>query len=170
MFRTLWDSFPRDDGIRSRCYNARPTGEANRPHDNYCAIRLSEAFIRAGIRLDGFNGVRCWSPNCSGTHAIRAEELANWLAGSAPSGFGRREVVRPGSFQQDLDGRTGVIFFGDYWQRRRETFPNRTGDHIDLWNRTRLTGRPMLMRELAELFGFVSDLNQSKTVWFWEVK
>lgn len=78
--------------------------------------------------------------------------------------------VNPARFQDELKDKTGVIFFKDYWQRGNETFENRSGDHIDLWNQTRLTGRPMWLREINEFFGAQSDLNKAKEIWFWEVK
>ena len=41
-------------------------------------------------------------------------------------------------FQKFLAGRTGIAFFEDYWFRaENKKYP--TGDHIDLWNRGRLT-------------------------------
>ena len=72
--------------------------------------------------------------------------------------------------EADLAGRTGVIFFKDYWTRGNEPFANRSGDHIDLWNKSRISGASMLYRALIEMLGLVSDLNKSKAVWFWEVK
>ena len=62
------------------------------------------------------------------------------------------------------------MFFKDYWQRGKETFDNRSGDHIDLWNKDELTGGSMLTRTIYEFFGIVSDLNKSKEILFWEVK
>ncbi|WP_227712335.1 T6SS effector amidase Tae4 family protein [Marinobacter zhanjiangensis] len=60
--------------------------------------------------------------------------------------------------------------FKDYWQRGNETDANRSGDHIDLWNKSEITSSSMLYRSFAEFFGMVSDLNNSKKIWFWEVK
>lgn len=78
--------------------------------------------------------------------------------------------VTPGSFQTALKDKTGVIFFKDYWQRGSESFVNRSGDHIDLWNKDEITGSGIFMRSIYELFGAVSDLNRSKEIWFWEIK
>lgn len=78
--------------------------------------------------------------------------------------------VQAESFQNDLSDKTGVIFFKDYWQRGAESFESRSGDHIDLWNKNKITNGGMFMRSIYELFGVVSDLNKSKEVWFWEVK
>ena len=62
----------------------------------------------------------------------------------------------------------------DFWQRgqgkSKEKFENRSGDHIDLWKDGEITSSGMFMRSVAEFFGVVSDLNQSRKVGFWEVK
>ena len=83
---------------------------------------------------------------------------------------GTGSKINPKSFQDDLDGKTGIIFFKDYWQRGNESPDNRSGDHIDLWNEDEITGGSMITRSIYEFFGVVSDLNNSKEVWFWEVK
>ena len=48
----------------------------------------------------------------------------------------------------------------------RRFLKDRSGDHIDLWNKNRITGGSMFYRSIIELFGFVSDLNKSREVWF----
>jgi len=47
---------------------------------------------------------------------------------------------------------------------------DRTGDHIDLWNKNKITSSGMFMRDVYEFFVVLSDLNKSKGIWFWEVK
>lgn len=48
------------------------------------------------------------------------------------------ETVTGRDWQTRVKGRTGIIFFGSYWRRSlKECAPS--GDHIDLWNRERLT-------------------------------
>jgi len=168
-FKDLWSNYPKTDGIEDKCFHKK--GE---PFDNYCAIKMSECFISSGISLSHFKGARCWSHG--GTkHMLRAEELAKALAKSPPNGFGAKQSITPADFQSLLKDQTGVIFFKDYWQRgsgkRKETFANRSGDHIDLWNKDAITGSSMWMRSVLEFFSSsVSDLNQSKEIWFWEVK
>ena len=58
----------------------------------------------------------------------------------------------------------------DYWQRGGENPNAHSGDHIDLWNKGRITIGGMFMRSVYEFFNVVSDLNKSKAIWFWEVK
>ncbi|CCN80767.1 Conserved hypothetical protein [Vibrio nigripulchritudo SFn27] len=166
-FKELWDKFPDGDIMRGRCQNKQPNG--TRPFDNYCAILLSEAFIRTGISTKSAKVTKCWSHSGS-KHIIRAQEMAHWLNKSNLSFVGKREKINPSTFSDDLKGRTGIIFFKDYWQRGSEAFSNRSGDHIDLWNKDEITSGGMFRRSLYEFFGVVSDFNDSREVWFWEVK
>lgn len=167
-FQTLWDNFPDHEEMAKRCQNKQGNGNSQ-PFDNYCSILLSECLNKSGVLVNACPGQKCWS-HPGNKHVLRAEELANWLAKSPPAGFKSKEDISASSFQKDLSGKTGVIFFKDYWQRGNETTDNRSGDHIDLWNKNRITGGSMLYRSLIEFFGIVSDLNMSKAVWFWEVK
>ncbi len=130
---------------------------------------LSEALIRAGYSLNGFKGNKCWSHQGM-KHDLLAEQLAEHLRKSHIPWLGKLEKINPSSFQNQLEERTGIIFFKDYWQRGSENLQNRTGDHIDLWNKGRITSGGMFYRSVIEAFGLVSDLNKSKEVWFWEVK
>lgn len=166
-FKTLWDNFPDDEVMKKKCFNKQ--AKSSKPFDNYCSILMSECFIQSGVPLESCLGVKCWS-HSGKKHVIRAEQLAKWLSEKPPKGFGKKEIIKPGEFQKQLSGRTGVVFFKDYWTRGNESFANRSGDHIDLWSKNRITGGGMFYRSLIELLGFVSDLNKSKSVWFWEVK
>ncbi|PKF78954.1 hypothetical protein CW749_13350 [Vibrio sp. vnigr-6D03] len=166
-FKTLWSKFPEKSLMRAKCQNKQP--KSTTPFDNYCAILLSEALIRVGVSTKNVKGAKCWSHNGS-KHIIRAEEMAQWLKKAKIGGLGKPEKISPTTFQDDLAGRTGIIFFKDYWQRGSESFENRSGDHIDLWNKNEITSSSMLSRWFLELFNRVSDLNDSREVWFWEVK
>ena len=115
-----------------------------------------------------YKAKRCWS-HSGKKHILLAEELANALTKAPPAGFSSMKKIQPGSFQSELSGKTGIIFFKDYWQRGKESFESRSGDHIDLWSKNKITGGGMLMRSVYELFGVVSDLKKSKEIWFWEV-
>jgi hypothetical protein len=82
------------------------------------------------------------------------------------------EEINPSDYQRDLNHIQGIIFFKDFWQRtvngNKETFRNRSGDHIDLWNGSRLT-------DWRTWFAISSVLNtggvygKSKEIWFWRV-
>lgn len=139
------------------------------PFEDQCAIRIGTALSGSGVSLSSFHGARCWNDNIK--HILRAEELAGWLRLYPFAGRGGTQSLNPGRFQQEIDGKTGIIFFKDYWRRGAETLANRSGDHIDLWNMNRLGGAwTRYSRGLQEFFGLVSDLNASKSVLFWEVR
>ena len=166
-FETLWDNFPQKKVLSSTCFNAQDDGQS--PFSNYCAILLSECFLKSGINISTYEGNKCWS-HAGKNHLLLAEDLAEGLRMSPPSHFGRMMKVNPKIFQEKLKDKTGVIFFKDYWRRGSESDESRSGDHIDLWNKNEITGGGMLYRSITEFFGFASDLNQSKQIWFWEVK
>lgn len=170
-FLDLWNNYSKSNGIESRCFNKNK--DQSNPFDNYCAIRLSECFILSGIPIQSFPGRKCWS-HSGVKHLLLAEDLAKALANNPPPGFKAKENIKPSNFQSLLSDRTGVIFFKDYWRRgkkSKESFDNRSGDHIDLWNKGATTDGPMWIRSISEfLFSSVSDLNDSKEVWFWEVE
>lgn len=166
-FENLWKNYPDKEKMKKLCTNKQKT--SNKPFDNYCAIMMSECLIRSGVSMNAYKGSKCWSHQGK-QHALLAKDLASWLSTSPPPGFGRREKIPPGSFQDKLDGRKGIIYFKDYWQRGNESFANRSGDHIDLWNEDKITSSGMFIRSLLEFLGRVSDLNKSKEIWFWEIK
>lgn len=166
-FKVLWDNFPRTDEIKTRCTNKQ--NDSNKPFTDYCAINLSECFIKSGIDISAIKAKRCWS-HSGKLHILLAEEFAKGLLTAPIAGLSPMQQIEPGSFQTSLKGKTGVIFFKDYWQRGSEKFENRSGDHIDLWNKNEITSSGMFMRSIYELFGVVSDLNKSREIWFWEVK
>jgi hypothetical protein len=143
--------------------------KSSSPFGNYCAINLSDALIKAGVSTVGAKVKKCWGHGGM-KHILLAEEMAGWLKISHFSWLGKLEKIDPISFQDDLDGRTGIIFFKDYWQRGDESLSNRSGDHIDLWNKDEITSSSMFTRNILEFFGRVSDLNKSREVWFWEIK
>mgnify|MGYP000338730544 CR=1 FL=1 len=166
-FKTLWNNFPEKKTIFSRCFNKQDDSSA--PFSDYCAILLSECLIKSNINIANYKGNKCWS-HTGKKHILLAEKLADGLRLSPPSHFSIMTKIDPKRFQEILEGKTGVIFFKNYWQRGRENFDNRSGDHIDLWNKDEITSSGMLMRSVYEFFGVLSDLNKSQEVWFWEVK
>jgi len=166
-FNELWKSFPEKNLIRARCQNKQP--KSSSPFGNYCAINLSDALIKTGVSTVGAKVKKCWGHGGM-KHILLAEEMAGWLKNSHFSWLGKLEQIDPISFQDDLDGRTGIIFFKDYWQRGNESLSNRSGDHIDLWNKDEITSSSMFTRNILEFFGRVSDLNKSREIWFWEIK
>ena len=77
-FQDLWQSYPSREII-----HLDPTTRAD-IFDNHCAINVSDSLVRCGVLLRAFSGDKCWScptPNEQGRgiHAIRAQELADYL-------------------------------------------------------------------------------------------
>lgn len=123
---------------------------------NQCAIRMGAALELSGIKMTQDRRVlrrctteyRAFKHHKDGLvkgHVLAAQELANWIK-SETSVFGRRSVVHS---QEEILGRTGVIFFRDGWGAT---------DHIDVWDGEALVG------------GFPSYFDSDfKELWFWDV-
>lgn len=170
LFETLWDNFP----------SSAVEHETNGVINNYCAVNLSDALLKSGIGLKSFKGTKCWGcPSRKSPHAIRAQELANWLKRQPFIGCPKPERMDGSSFREKLDGRTGIVFFKDYWQRSSEVgTEHRTGDHIDLWDGRgvdKLASQSFLEDFLTNSLGMYydglySDKKLSKEILFWEIK
>ena len=172
LFKKMWNNHPSITGNDPPCTtNGKPN------FDNQCAIRLGVAMTAAGINLGKASKVTfCWHHPKSVGHVIRAEEFAKYLSTSPIKGIGSRQKVNPNKYAKLLSGLTGIIFFKDYWQRKGESFANRSGDHIDLWNGSRLTKISTWFRIHLNIgrfglhnLGVGSDFRCAKEVWFWHV-
>ena len=62
-----------------------------------------------------------------------------------------------------INGRTGIVFFQNYWGTGQQ------GDHIDMWNGTRMTDRLTWVRINMRIgsVGLGSDYRQAQSAWFW---
>lgn len=177
-FSTLWNNYP---GHHIDHINSKTKKEC---YDNQCAIELSEALLKSGINLKGFKGSTCENCSLKEKHALSAEELANWLLKNWKKiGNVSEPVMLTGeTYEKAVKGKTGIIFFQDYWHRSTDAEGQRTGDHIDLWNTNTLgsmtgvmgrTFRTWFRRNFptfTEHVFNVSDLTKSKVVIFWEIK
>lgn len=153
-------------GLLDACHAAVPCPG---PLPDQCAIRLGTALSATGVSLTSFEGARCWNHDGE-KHILRAEELGAWVGANRFAGRGKTLALDAATFQDRIHGKTGIIFFKDYWRRGSESFANRSGDHIDLWNGNRLGGAWFrYSRGLQEMLGIVSDLNDSRRVLFREV-
>lgn len=160
-FMSLWTNHPTIKG--------EPPLLGTAAYQNQCAISMHACLERSGVDLKTFRGVRSWEKN-KPKYALRAQELADWLGGS----FARMPFPvkkHPGREVFDkINGQKGVIFFQNYWG------PGNQGDHIDLWNGSRLTDWRTWARihiragdhGLHDL-GAGSDFQKSASVWFWRV-
>lgn len=148
------------------------TGDPPKGFENQCAIKVSVAIHGAGIEMRSFKGA---TVNVNGKKlAIRAEELANWLAQQPFCGLPRKpENVTGEDWQKKIKARTGIISFKDYWLRKGEKSPS--GDHIDLWNGSSLSpGWESFYRFTLGFNSFrffdLFDLGEAREILFWEVK
>jgi hypothetical protein len=159
-FEKLWDAY--GDGI------SHVDKDGAEIFSDYCAINLSESLIANGLSP---GGTKCWG-TCSTNkkHTIRAQELADWLSTNLSGAV----VLKGEEFLDYIDGKTGIVFFQNYWKREGEETP--TGDHIDLWDGNEMgsygavrTWIRTTMPWVGESMG-MSDLEKSTKILFWEIK
>lgn len=167
-FSSLWMSYPKESDPYRNQEGKVPPG-----FENQCAIRMSATLHRVGVTMKSFKGASV--PLAGQKAAIRAEEFAAWLKLQPFCGLPERPQLITGTdWQQKIKGKTGIIFFKDYWTRDGEV-SHASGDHVDLWNTDRLTpGFASFMRftvglSASRLLGF-SDLGKAKEILFWEIK
>ncbi len=172
-FATLWTNYPDD-----KPYIDQKTGNPPKGFENQCAIKVSVALHGSGIEMKSFKGASVKIKGRSA--AVRAQELSNWLKMMPFCGLpSSPEAVTGKDWENKIGGRTGIIFFQNYWTRDGETATNRSGDHIDLWNGSRLTASGLMgvlttfarftigINSISNLY---SDLGNSTQILFWEVK
>ncbi len=166
-FKKLWDSHPTITGEDNPCATDRRVNFSDQ-----CAIRVGVALSACGFNTANIPGARhCWYHKKSAGHVLAAEELANGLIKYPIAGLGKVQKIDPSKFKNKLAAHKGVIFFKDYWSRNGESYRNRSGDHIDLWNGIRLTDWFTWVRIQAGFSweGRFSDYSKSKEIWFWKV-
>lgn len=132
-------------------------------YQNQCAINMHAALERSGTSLKSFRGLLSWQKD-KPKYAIRARELADWLA----SPFSMMPKVQKFSGMEVFErtkGKRGIIYFQNYWG------PGNQGDHIDLWNGSRLTDWRSWIRIQMNMSipGIWEDLKKSESVWFWSI-
>lgn len=144
--------------------------------ENQCAIKVSVALHAAGVELKSFRGAHVL---IKGKYAaIRAEELAAWLKTQHVNGIVSPPANVTGeNWQERIKGKKGIVFFANYWARPGES-KHPSGDHIDLWNGSRLTASGLEGAVVTMLrFGVgvnsgpgFSDLGKATSILFWEVR
>lgn len=167
-FAALWGGYPKEHDPYRDAQGKVPSG-----FDNQCAIRMSATLHQVGVTMKSFKGA---SVQLNGQRAaIRAEEFAAWLKLQPFCGLPNKPLTVTGAdWQQKIKGRTGIIFFKDYWARDGEV-SHASGDHVDLWNKDRLTpGFASFLRftvglRASSILGF-SDLGKAKEILFWEIQ
>ncbi len=175
-FATLWANYPDD-----KPYIDPKTGNPPKNYEDQCAIKVCVALHKSGVEMKSFRGESRILVNGKST-AAQAEDLASWLKLIPFCGLpSKTETVTGKDWEKKISGRTGIVFFKNYWQRSTDSSNHLTGDHIDLWNGSRLTatgwsaistiGRRIGVNELfpGTSRGY-SDLRLSSEILFWEVK
>jgi len=166
-FKELWENHPTIAGVDNPCTTK---GKVN--FSDQCAIKVGVALSSCGVNTSHIPGARhCWYHEKSQGHILAAEDLAKGIKQRPITGIGKIQKIEPKDFKSILNGKKGIIFFKDYWARNGETKRNKSGDHIDLWNGSRLTDWKTWARIQFHLSweGSWSDYRQSKEVWFWAV-
>jgi len=161
-FATLWANHPtiKGDGpVLDR-----------KVYENQCAISLSAALIRSGVDMHSYPGAKSWDKG-KVKYALRAQELANWLSTPACKlPISREKMSAKEAFggKTGINGRTGIVFLQNYWG------PGAQGDHIDLWNGSRMTDWRSWARINVRIgdvgvhsLGWGSDPLKAQNVWFW---
>jgi len=163
-FVQLWERYPDSDPCTT------PSG--GKAFENQCAIKVGYALAACGVKFESFRGPRCTLESVKNRGMVlRAEELAAWLRTRPFAGCPYPLPYTGQSFKLGLQGRTGIVFFKDYWLRAGEKVP--TGDHIDLWNRDRLTPSLETFARFTlgidRMPGLYSDLSRARQVLFWAI-
>lgn len=177
-FAELWANYVTGDPYRDA-----KTGEVPPGFGNQCAIRMSATLHRVGIEMKSFSEKVIKPPPGKDTigrillkgkaTATRADEMGTWLNLQPFCGLPKKpEDVTGKDWETKVKGRTGIIFFGEYWARDGESSDRASGGHIDLWNKDTLT--PSSTSFFRFRLGFnrlwYSDLRNSKKILFWEIK
>lgn len=179
-FRDLWHGHPINHGVGTPCLAPRDLtnmegnfiARGSPVFKNQSAIRLGVALKNAGVQPDEITGVAtCSAHPRSEMHYINASALAQGLQRAQIHGLGRFEKNAEKdaeAFFKDLVGRTGIVFFQDYWYRKSDKTGTPTGDHIDIWNGYRTT--QMWLMEWLSARGAMPDYAKSREIWFWPVE
>ncbi|APD07506.1 hypothetical protein UJ101_02002 [Flavobacteriaceae bacterium UJ101] len=148
--------------------------------DDYCAINLSHALLKSGVKINSSNVAKCYGctdVNYKGQHAIRAQELGEWLKIKKINGLSAVKELTGSNFRAYVNGKKGLIYFEDYWQRNGESGSTRTGDHVDIWTGNGLVSESWLadyfrlnFPNFMEEYFSTASLYRSKKVYFWELE
>ena len=179
-FEELWEVYPKDEINHSGIF-IKSVGFVEDGYSNHCAINVSEAFLKLDIKMKSVSRTRKCDGACNRPkqHVVSAQDLANWLLKKPFPNCPKVQKFTGKNFEENIDGKTGIIFFKDYWQRKNEKGTSRrSGDHIDLWDGrglNKLASHNMLKSILRLTLEFSyegswSDFEKSKEVWFWEIK
>ena len=164
-FDDLWEAHATVSGVDYPCVVNNELAFSNQ-----CAIRVGNALVKCGSDTSKLIGAEhCWHHAKSEGHILRAQQLADALKRNRPSEFSAGKSIPIKDFKKHISGQKGIIFFKDYWLRNSDPINNPTGDHIDLWNGSRLTDWSSWIRVTTGLSieGGWADFEKSKEIIFW---
>lgn len=174
-FEDLWNGHPLNNAEQSPArmlkdvvLGGKTVKKGSPSFANQCAIRMGVSLREAGVTYAQIGSPRVsWYHSKEDMYVLVAQELANGLNRANINGLGKViKVQDPKNFHKELFGKTGIIFFKDYWRRTGEKQP--TGDHIDVWNGYRTSAKWLI--EWFSWLGYTENYGYSKEIWFWEVK
>lgn len=161
-FRELWKSYSKDAPCDEKHFS------------NQCAIRVGNALAKCGVKTTTLvpKSRHCWFHKDAEGHVLSASELADGLKKVRIEGVHSAVEISPINFKTTIAGKKGIIYFEDYWLRAEDRRDKPTGDHIDLWNGSRLTDITSWLRVQLGLSyeGVWSDFEKAKKVLFWRVE
>lgn len=165
-FETLWKNYPESNP----CVDPK-TGTPPPGYENQCAIRVGRALELSGVSFKSFRGSVCPAPKHTPGMAAGAQQLADWLKKQPFPGCGKPENFVGSNVFERIRGRTGILFLANYWQRAGEQGKARSGDHIDLWNGSRLSSLSSWFRVHLGVSwdGLWSDYRLASKAIFWHV-
>lgn len=174
-FSNLWNGHPLNHSeafparmLKDESVGGKIVSKGTPSFHNQCAIRMGTALREAGVKLNQIGSPRTsWFHSPDRMFVLVAAELANGINRANIKGLGKLVKVKdPKNFHNELFGKTGIIYFKDYWRRHGEKAP--TGDHIDVWNGYRTSAKWLM--EWFSWLGYTENYGFSKEIWFWEVK
>jgi len=166
-FETIWNNYPKADPCVDKKTGKPPAG-----YDNQCAIRVGYALEMSGVSFKSFNGARCPVSTRTSGLAASAQGLADWLKTRPFRGCPPVESYDGKAIFDKIEDRTGIIFLADYWQRPGESGKARSGDHIDLWDGSRMTSISSWFRVHWGISwdGLWSDFRGAPRSLFWNIR
>jgi hypothetical protein len=162
-FADLWSSYPASDPCDAK------DKDGHKLFHNQCAIRLSYALKKTGVTFKSYPAKRkCWvHPDAD--HVLSASELADWLELQPFVGCKKSETITGADWRNKVLNRTGIICFEDYYTPSNGS----GGDHIDLWNKDRMTSVGSGLRARFGIvipFGVWSDLRKARKIRFFPIE
>jgi hypothetical protein len=164
-FETIWKNYPAEPPCRDKLGKIPPG------YENQCAIKVGYALERSGVSFASFKGGRCPHAAKQSGLVASAQELANWLQTPRFAGCPKPETYTGKTVFEKIEGRTGILFLANYWKRTTDQGDARTGDHIDLWNGSRMTAYSSWVRVTFGISwdGLWSDYRLASKVLFWNI-